>query len=387
MTTLDKISHSRTRLLLDSPWFGSLCMRLRVEEGDCKTMQTDGTRLQFNPQTVDEWTGAELTGVLAHEVMHCALLHPYRKGGRDHKLWNQACDYAINQILATQGFTMPKGVLLDPRFADMGAEQIYAILEKEQQEKQDEPGGSSEGEGEGEDEQPGQVVAPQPGDGDGQQGGSGEQEMTATDWQIATEQATAIAKKAGRLPGDADRAVQANRASETNWREILRRFVEQTVPSDYSWTMPNRRYISAGIYLPGTLRENMPRLAVAVDTSGSIGSAELEIFAAELTQILHEARPEGIDVIYCDVAVKHAESFFPDDPEIKLAAQGGGGTAFQPVFDHVATQNDTPAALIYFTDLDGPAPQQPEYPVLWVTTEATNRDGFFGETVRLSKWQ
>jgi predicted metal-dependent peptidase len=377
-----QISRARTRLLLDSPWFGALSMRLHVEAADCKTMQTDGTRLQFNPEYVQSITEQELTGVMAHEVMHCALLHPYRIGGRDLKTWNKACDYAVNQILAEHGFTLPGNVLLDSQYAGLSAETIYARL---QQEQQDDGG---EGDGEGDSDQPGQVVAPQAGEGDGEGDGEGSgpaevEPMSATDWQIATEQASAISKKAGKLPGAADRATKAARESVTNWREILRRFIEQTVPSDYSWTQPNRRYVAAGLYLPGTVRENMPRLAVGVDTSGSINQADLSAFATELTQILHEARPEAIDVYYCDTQVTSTESFSPDDSEIVLHAQGGGGTEFQPVLDRIADDGSEPAALIYFTDLYGPAPAEPGYPVLWVTSEASTLEGPFGETVRI----
>lgn len=381
--TLDKISRARTLLLLDSPWYGSLSMRLRVEENQsCATMQTDGTRLQYNSQFVESLPDAELRGVLAHEVLHCALQHPYRMGARDHKTWNEACDYVINSLLIKANFELPKGCLIDSRFDGMGAEQIFAILEREKQQQED---GGGDGDGQ---EQPGQVVAPQSGDGDGGdgQGNAPADEMTAVDWEIAAEQATAIAAKAGNLPGDTARAVKANRRAETNWREILRRFIEQMTPSDYSWTAPNRRFISDGIYLPGIIKENMPRLAVGIDTSGSITPDLLQIFAQELTQVLHDAQPEGIDVVYCDHQVQHTESFSPDDPEVKLDARGGGGTRFQPVFDHFAA-SEQPAALIYFTDLEGPAPTDPGYPVLWVTTEATRREGFFGETVRLSKWE
>jgi len=380
MTPDVRMSRARTRLLLDSPWFGSLSMRLDVQEAACKTMQTDGTRLSYNPQFVESLTDDQLVGVIAHEVMHCALLHPYRIAGRDLKTWNEATDFAINELLAEQGFTLPDNCLRDAQYKGMGADQIYALLDRKKQEQQQNGDGQDDQTG---GEQPGQVVAPQPGDENGEQGGDAAEEMTATDWQIATEQATAIAKKAGRLPGDVDRAVKSSRESETDWREILRRFVEQTVPSDYSWTQPNRRYIAAGIYLPGTVRENMPRLAIGIDTSGSIGARELNLFASELTQILHEARPEGVDVYYCDSAVCHAESFSPDDPEITLGAHGGGGTAFQPVFDRVAADGTEPAALIYFTDLEGPAPVEPGYPVLWVTTEASSLRGPFGETVRV----
>lgn len=378
-----RLSRARTRLLLDSPWFGSLSMRLHILENEqCPTMQTDGTRLEYNSQFVESINDAELTAILAHEVMHCALLHPYRTASRDLKLWNRACDFAINQLLVDQNFTLPKGFLIDAQYIGMGADHIYALLAREQREEK-ENGNQGDGERDGEDEQPGQVVAPQPGDANGEPAKGAPEPMTATDWQIATEQATAIAKKAGSLPGSADRAVKASRESETNWREILRRFVEHTVPSDYSWTSPNRRYIAAGIYLPGTVRENMPRLAVGIDTSGSIGQNELDMFASELTQILHEARPEAIDIYYCDAAVQHTESFSPDDPEIKLSAHGGGGTAFQPVFDRIADGDTEPAALIYFTDLEGPPPVEPGYPVLWVTTEASCLRGPFGETVRV----
>jgi predicted metal-dependent peptidase len=370
-----RLSRARTRLLLDSPWFGSLSMRLHITESACKTMQTDGTRLEYNPQFVESISEAELTGVVAHEVLHCALLHPYRIGSRKLPMWNKACDFAVNQMLLDQGFALPAGRLHDPQYQGMSAEQIYALLDRDQQDDQ-------QGDDQGDEEQPGQVVAPQPGD--EQDDGDGAPEpMSATDWQVAAEQATAIANKAGKLPGDCARAVKESRESETNWREILRRFVEQTVPSDYSWTMPNRRYIAAGLYLPGTVRENTPRLAVGIDTSGSISDQLLAVFSAELTQILHETRPEAIDVYYCDAEVRHAESFSPDDAEIKLSAHGGG-TAFQPVLDRIADAGSEPAALIYFTDLDGPTPVEPSYPVLWVTTEATRAIAPFGETVRVA---
>ena len=376
-----QISRARTRLLLDSPWFGALSMRLHVEESNCKTMQTDGTRLQFNPEFVQSQTESKLTGTLAHEVLHCALLHPYRIGGRDLKKWNAACDYAVNQILTEHGFELPDGALIDAQYAGLSAEQIYARLP--QDDPQDD---QQDGEGEDSGDRPGGVIAPATGEGEGEGEGDQPEEMSATDWQIATEQVSAIANKAGKLPGAADRATKAARESSTDWREILRRFIEQTVPSDYSWTAPNRRYIAQGIYLPGTVKENMPRLAVGVDTSGSITNELLAIFAAELTQILHETRPEAVDVYYCDTQVNRTESFSPEDPEIKLSACGGGGTEFQPVFDRIAQEGQEPAALVYFTDLYGPAPQDPGYPVLWVTGEGSTQNGPFGETVRLSKW-
>jgi hypothetical protein len=54
------------------------------------------------------------------------------------KRWNEACDYAINPILLDAGLHLPEGVLVDDRFREMSAEQIYNQL---QTEAEQEPGG------------------------------------------------------------------------------------------------------------------------------------------------------------------------------------------------------------------------------------------------------
>ena len=129
-----RITAARTRLLLDFPWFGSLAMRLKIEQSpDVKTFATDGTRLIYNPATATTYTDAELTGVMAHEVMHCALLHPYRRANRDAKLWNVATDYAINSELIRSGLKLPANVLIDAQFDGLSADVIYARLQKQQQ--------------------------------------------------------------------------------------------------------------------------------------------------------------------------------------------------------------------------------------------------------------
>ena len=386
-TGSERITRARSRLLLDQPWFGALSLRLRIIEAPelTETMSTDGSRLVFNAGWVAQRTDVELMALMAHEVMHCALLHPYRVGGRDLRLWNLACDFAINPMLAQQGFRLPDGMANDPQYAGLSAETIYARLHRDGQQlppsgSDDDtptpdftpsPQPSSSQSTESQAQAPDQPPPPQP--------------MSATDWQVAAEQATSVARKAGKTDGGLERAVKEARRSAADWRSILRRFVEQSMPSDYSWTSPNRRYIAAGLYLPGVVRENLPRLAVAIDTSASIGQDLLDLFGAELTAILHEARPEALTVVYCDTKVRFTETFSPDDAAVELHPKGGGGTRFQPAFDYF--QEEEPAGLIYFTDLQGPEPSEPVYPVLWVTTEAATRPAPFGESVALSPWE
>ena len=386
-TASERITRARSRLLLDQPWFGSLSLRLSIQESPelTKTMSTDGSRLVFNAGWVADRTDAELMALVAHEVLHCALLHPYRVGGRDLKLWNLACDFAINPMLTRQGFRLPDGMANDPQYDGLSADTIYARLHRDQQQPPaDAPGGAPD--------QPDFTPAPTPNQQDNaaqQQPGPeqppSEPRMTASDWQIAAEQATAVARKAGKMDGGVDRSVRDARRPAADWRTVTSRFVERTMPSDYSWSSPNRHYIAAGLYLPGVVRERIQRLPVAIDTSASIDQELLDLFGGQLTAILHEVRPDILEVVYCDSKVQAVERFTPDDPAVELHPKGGGGTRFQPVFDHL--REDPPPGLIYFTDLEGPAPTEPDYPVLWVTTEAATRTAPFGETVVLSPWQ
>jgi hypothetical protein len=128
-----RIQKARTALLLDHPFFGSLLFRLGGRaSSSIQTMATDGVSLFYNPAFVETLNAAELAGVLAHEVMHPALQHHTRRGGRDRKRWNMACDYAINPLLLDAGLTLPKELLIDHRFHGMSAERIYKLIEEQQ---------------------------------------------------------------------------------------------------------------------------------------------------------------------------------------------------------------------------------------------------------------
>jgi len=181
-----------------------------------------------------------------------------------------------------------------------------------------------------------------------------DQPMTETDWQQATEFAAAVARKAGAMPGNVDRSLADCRQAVTDWRGILKEWVETQAPVDYTWQRANRRYLGQGLWLPGTRRENLPPVVVFVDTSGSIGTPELQAFGDNLQTILDECKPRTLTVAYVDTSVRHVQTFVPGDT-VSLEARGGGGTAFQPAFDWLAEQIEDgslemPAGAIYLTD-------------------------------------
>lgn len=396
-----RVTRARTRLLLDNPWFGTLALRLKIQEAPgLGTLANNGTILYYDPAYVAKLKDQELLAVMAHEVMHCALGHMWRCKSRNFRQWNEACDIAINQILRRNKFELPPTYLQaeEATYENMSAEQIYELrkqnsksagagitimLPSSGQDNQGDGDGAGQGDKDGDENQPTCGLQPAP-----DLNSHDPHTMTETDWQVIAEQATIIAKKAGKMPAELDRTITGNRESKVDWRTILRRFIEQIIVNDYSWTSPNRRFISQGLYLPGMIKgDSTPRIGIAVDTSGSIDNEILRQFANEITSILHEVRPERIDVVYCDAVVHGQESFDPDDAEVVLHAKGGGGTAFQPALDVFNNHKDgPPACVIYLTDLYGPHPKKPEdYPVLWAVTEASGiTEAPFGEFVKLS---
>jgi predicted metal-dependent peptidase len=394
LTTVERrLQKARTALLLDHPFFGSLLFRLKGRESrSIKTMATDGISLFYNPYFVDSLNAATLCGVLAHEVLHPGLQHHLRRSGRDPKRWNEACDYAINPILLDAGLRLPEGVLVDDRFREMSAEQIYNQLQTEAEQEPGDLDDTQETGGHGAaslDAAPGdsgEPSAPVTNGGIGQvldapvaDEETPTAEEQAREWSVAVNQAVTIAKQAGKVPAGIERTLDGAVEAAVDWRELLRRAWSETTPADYSWMRPNRRHIWTELYLPGVVREGVGEVAIAVDCSGSVNSRQLRLFEAEVRSILEGQRPQRVYVLYFD-AVVHKVETFEAGHQVSLSPVGGGGTEFGPCFEWLDEHGVRPQTLVFLTDLYGSYPDsEPEYPVLWASTGG--RRAPFGQVV------
>lgn len=395
-----KVQAARTALVLDQPFFGVLALRLRVvEDPGCGTAWTDGVSMGYDPEYVVSLTTAEVLGLIAHEVMHCACGHPWRRDGRAMVRWNIAADYAINSVLAEAKFTLPEAGLRKPEYDGKAAEWIYVRLPPDPPQKPQAGAGKGQGEGKGK-PQPGAgtpVSAAAPGRGavpgaggqdvrdapTGDAAGADAPTALEADWQQAVQQAATAAKSRGKLPASLDRFAKKAAAPKVDWRSVLHRFVQQAAKSDYSWRQPNPRYLAGGLYLPALRSEALGPMAVAIDTSGSIDEVTLGQFEAELRSVVDDVRPERVHVIYCDTKVHRVDTFERDDV-IALKPVGGGGTAFAPALAAADALDEPPVCLVYLTDLMGSfPPQPPSMPVLWATTHLSAVP--FGEVVSLEE--
>jgi predicted metal-dependent peptidase len=157
-------------------------------------------------------------------------------------------------------------------------------------------------------------------------------------------------------------AVERHR-SALDWRRVLRGFAASSRRTEVVHTLArrSRRY---GTF-PGIRIRRRHRLAVAIDTSGSVSADTLRMLFREVAAI-HRGGSEVV-VVECDARVQRAWVFTGAPPE---EVHGRGGTAFEPVM--VWLHGADPGrfdGLVYLTDGDGPPPEtRPPCPVLWVLT-------------------
>ena len=208
-------------------------------------------------------------------------------------------------------------------------------------------------------------------------------------WDEAMHQALNIARAEGKVPGQVEETVKGAHASTLDWRTLLRRYMTDAAKSDYSWSLPNRRFIDSGLYLPSIRSEGIETIAVIIDTSGSLPAATLAEFWAELREVAAEIRPESVVVLQVDAALQDAAEYAPDDLPDEIALKGRGGTDFRPGFEWLDEQGFQPAVCLYFTDMlcsDYPV-AAPAFPVIWVNWSKTPSDRYrepWGERIDMA---
>jgi predicted metal-dependent peptidase len=392
-----KLAAARTRLALERPFIGALVLHLPARPSPrVRTMATDARALYYNPAHVDALSFADTQFLLAHEALHCALLHFARRGHRLRARWDRACDYAVNQLLADDGLRPPVEALFNPAYRGLSAEAIYPQLRDDVPESTlDEHwfgGGSSAGEGVDEAASTGGEAAPDETFMAAHRDGFDEiatraptvtQTAALADaWQERLAAAALEAEGTGRL-GSSWASVLGDLAEpRLAWRALLDRFVRSVAREDYAFTRPARREGDA--ILPGPSSAEID-IVLAVDTSGSIALDDFRRFVEEMDALKGQVRAR-VTLLACDLGIAPGAPWrFEPWERIVLPASlaGGGGTRFTPVFEWVEASGLRPDALVYFTDALGEFPASPPpYPVLWLVQG--NAPVPFGERVSLN---
>jgi predicted metal-dependent peptidase len=175
-------------------------------------------------------------------------------------------------------------------------------------------------------------------------------------------------EKRGLMPGHFLSQVEAvNKPAELSWQAILKKYIGTISANKRKTRMRLNRRQPERFDLSGRVDDKVLKIAVAIDTSGSVDDSMIGKIFNEIFAILAKRKHE-ITVIECDAVVQRVYKA-RSRSDIKQKVAGRGGTRFTPVIEYV---NDDKyfrdALLIYFTDGYGETkiPKPMTYRNIWV---------------------
>lgn len=369
-------------------WSGIMMVGKTQIRDDFESAATNGRDEFYGREFIKGLDDKELGFVVLHENLHKALRHLFiwkKLDEIDRDLTNCACDYVINLMITDMDPTesvvaMPRKNgkvygLIDQRFRGMNTKQVFDILREEEKNG----------------------------------GGAGGTPMDFHDWDGAkelTEEDKKVLEKEidqairqgqiahtkvhGKGAGNSNRELGDLLEPTVDWREVLREFVKSICNNKdmSSWRRVNRRFIGQDIYLPTLIGERVGRIAIGIDTSGSIGGPELNQFLSEVQSIAKDVNPQAVDLIYWDSKVAaHEEYGEMEVSNIVRSTQprGGGGTDPTAMMDYLKEKNIRPEVIVMLTDgCIGDWGDEWDAPILWAISDGSpNVFAPVGKTVHI----
>lgn len=294
-----------------------------------KTAQTDGKTIWYNPDYFLSLTPKEQLFLLAHETSHVAFDHMSRMKERQGKRWNYATDYVINAMWIDLGYTMPKGGLYEPKYANMTADKVYAALP-------DMPDDPNQGGGTDPDSH---MVPADPMDDDHSQ----HIQDLLVRAQIASEMA---GDKPGSIPGELLFQIEEMTKAQLPTKTLLQRYMNKRTRGGRNWSRPNKRY--SDVYLPQRRTKKLGHVAIAIDSSCSVSDKDFATFIGEIHSVLMDCRPELISLITFDTQIQAVDEIRTESELLNMSFKGRGGTSIEPVM--AWSRKHRPLCMMVFTD-------------------------------------
>lgn len=365
------------------------------------TAYTDGVNKRYGRKFLEGITEeSKVRGLILHENLHVALKHVVfgkKMFEENAKLANIAADFVVNDIIydiiatinnnSEKLVELPDGAFYDPMFHNWSMREVFNYLKKNCKGKKGKNGNKDGSGGKDGQEGGGNSVPPEDGEvevngktydtndsdeHDFSGGGQGDAETIEKDIERALREGGMLA---GRMGGNIPRAISELLTPKIDWKTALREFVSSATKGkdEFTWRRMNKRQLANDIYMPSMEDETVGEIIVAIDTSGSIGSAEITEFATELVSICDLVLPERVRVLWWDTAV-HGEQLFDSGNYANIAKllkpKGGGGTAVSCVNEYILKEKLAPECVLVFTDgyLESTIDWSIPSPTLWMVT-------------------
>lgn len=355
------ISRFKIDLLRKMPFYGDIVTNLVIEADDSiPTACTNGLNVKYSPAFFKGLSRGQQNFVIMHEVFHILLCHCQRDNNKDPRIWNTAADVVVNSMLLQlmkdmKAHYIPFERPAEGLFADIyneTVENIYAkivednanISKKSKQltlRKRYSSWGNAEK----------QVVGiPK----DLVPDAMTPMEKEALNSKIA--ELVRAASSQERSPYGhctvPDEIFAIGKKSSLNWKKLLKSYLDSDRSDETSYTTPERKYIHMDLILPGhdISDEVLEEVWAFVDSSGSIGKADMESFLTELYHISKQFHCV-MNICYWDTAVGDVYRNIRTEKALKeCVPHHSGGTDINCVYSWIRENKVKPNVMLILTD-------------------------------------
>jgi len=297
----------------NTAFLAPLTSKVDISFADVSIAGVKGLSIQLDRDFMSRIPFKQQVLVLIHELWHIARLHEFRRGDRDHKIWNMACDIRINNDMVkdglmidqVEGFTTNTGI---DRGLSRSEEDIYTDLYEDHQYCDDKESFFSE--------YPEDL--PQSSDNGMSDYSSEDIELVVRQSMEESKQLTCSTDKCGLILGFLDKIT----GRTIPVRILIQNWLEQALLSDWSWAKPNRRHEE---YLPSTIHEeSVDCINIWLDTSGSMTNDDVSI-VLDIINSIHANNLSCETVLWqFDTEIHRRDSFSKDmQPSLDLIGRGG----------------------------------------------------------------
>lgn len=326
-----------------------LCIRMEISVA---AVDAELREIYMNPAAGMNLEEAKF--VMAHELLHVGLSHHTRQQGRDHYLWNVACDYVINSWLVEMGVgALPAfGLLYEPELKGLSAEAIYDRIVNDLRRYR--KLATFRGFGE-----PDMLPSHTSGWWDSAKGMSLDEFYRRC---LAQGLNYSQVQGRGYFPAGLIEEIQALSQPPIPWDVELAQWFESHFPrveKERTYARPSRRQASTpDIPRPRYVRPleiDMGRtFGVVLDTSGSMPR---ELLGKALGSIASYAVAHDVPaarVVFCDAAAYDAGYMAPEAIAERVRVKGRGGTVLQPGVHLLENAEDFPkdGPILVITDTE-----------------------------------
>ena len=186
-------------------------------------------------------------------------------------------------------------------------------------------------------------------------------------------------KQSGEGGFDWEEIVNLNSEEVISWEEALREYLTIKSRTVKNWMKPSNRWLQHGFWMPSKAGKTLDDIVIMIDESGSMSDKEIQAVFTNISELF-----EGGDIPLCNVAIIHFSGYSEiPDQHVEMIHEGdmpeyarrtSGGTDFEGAFKKAVQLEERgmiqPSCYIVMTDMEDYYPDEPDYPVLWMSTQS-----------------